>query len=454
MVWDYADLNPFAGAGGDFFGIIDGIEKTLRNAPSTTIGHTAQADATSQRISYDKLISTDPPYYDNIAYADLSDFFYIWVRRSLRSVFPDLFTTLAVPKADELVATPYRHGSKAKAEKFFLDGMTLAMRGLAEQAHLGFPASIYYAFKQSETTTDGGTASTGWETFLEAAILAGFAITGTWPMRTENETRLVGMSTNALASSIVLVCRSLPVDADTTTRRQFIDALKAELPEALRKMQAGNIAPVDLAQAAIGPGMAVFTRYARVLDASGAAVTVREALSLINDTLDEVLAEQEGEFDADTRWALAWFEQSGFDPGDFGVAETLSKAKNTSVAGMVEAGILRSGAGKVSLLRPSELSADWNPDGDSRRTAWESVHHLVGILNQESEGAAAALLSKLGSDAETVRDLAYRLYRICDQKNRPQEALGYNALVRSWGEISELAQRATVETQASMFERE
>ena len=273
-------------------------------------------------------------------------------------------------------------------------------------------------------------------------------------MRTENETRLVGMSTNALASSIVLVCRSLPVDADTTTRRQFIDALKAELPEALRKMQAGNIAPVDLAQAAIGPGIAVFTRYARVLDASGAAVTVREALSLINDTLDEVLAEQEGEFDADTRWALAWFEQSGFDPGDFGVAETLSKAKNTSVAGMVEAGILRSGAGKVSLLRPDELSADWTPDGDSRRTAWESVHHLVGILNQESEGAAAALLSKLGSDAETVRDLAYRLYRICDQKNRPQEALGYNALVRSWGEISELAQRATVETQASMFERE
>ena len=454
MVWDYADLNPFAGAGGDFFGIIDGIEKTLRNAPSTTIGHSAQADATSQRISYDKLISTDPPYYDNIGYADLSDFFYIWLRRSLGSVFPDLFTTLAVPKADELVATPYRHGSKAKAEKFFLDGMTLAMRGLAEQAHLGFPASIYYAFKQSESTTEGGTASTGWETFLEAAILAGFAITGTWPMRTENETRLVGMSTNALASSIVLVCRSLPVDAETTTRRQFIDALKAELPEALRKMQAGNIAPVDLAQAAIGPGMSVFTRYARVLDASGAAVTVREALSLINDTLDEVLAEQEGEFDADTRWALAWFEQSGFDPGDFGVAETLSKAKNTSVAGMVEAGILRSGAGKVSLLRPNELSADWNPDGDSRRTAWESVHHLVGILNQESEGAAAALLSKLGSDAETVRDLAYRLYRICDQKNRPQEALAYNALVRSWGEISELASRTVVETQASMFEQE
>ena len=454
MVWDYADLNPFAGAGGDFFGIIDGIEKTLRNAPSTTIGHTAQADAASQEISYDKLISTDPPYYNNIGYADLSDFFYIWLRRSLRSVFPDLFTTLAVPKADELVATPYRHGSRAKAEKFFLDGMTLAMQGLAEQAHLGFPASIYYAFKQSESTTDGGTASTGWETFLEAAILAGFAITGTWPMHTENETRLVGMSTNALASSIILVCRPRPADAPIATRREFVDSLKSELPEALRKMQAGNIAPVDLAQAAIGPGMAVFTRYARVLDASGAAVTVREALSLINQTLDEVLAEQEGEFDADTRWALAWFEQSGFDPGDFGVAETLSKAKNTSVAGMVEAGILRSGAGKVSLLRPNELSADWNPDGDSRRTAWESVHHLVGVLNRESEDAAAALLSKLGSDAEIVRDLAYRLYRICDQKNRPQEALGYNALVRSWGEISGLASRAVGETQATMFERE
>ena len=458
MVWDYAEGNPLGDSSGAWKVFVEGIVKAFSRAFGTieayTPGYAQQADAASQGISRDKVISTDPPYYDNIGYADLSDFFYVWLRRSLGPVFSDLFSTLAVPKTEELVAAPYRHGSKENAEAFFLKGMTEAMRQLANQTHSIFPVTIYYAFKQTETRDDNNISSTGWETFLGAVIKSGLGITGTWPIRTENKSRLVGQDTNALASSTILVCRPLPVNAPAATLREFIDVLKADLPEGLRKMQAGNIAPVDLAQAAIGPGMAVFTRYARVLDASGAAVTVREALSLINDTLDEVLAEQEGEFDADTRWALAWFERSGFDPGDFGVAETLSKAKNTSVAGMVEAGIVRSGAGKVSLLRPNELSADWNPDRDSRRTAWESVHHLVGILNQESEGAAAALLSKLGSDAETVRDLAYRLYRICDQKNRPQEALGYNALVRSWGEISELASRAVVETQATMFDQE
>ena len=452
MTWDFPDVNPFAGAAGDYGVSVDSVIKGL-SVLTESVGITTHNDATTQSISSDKVISTDPPYYDNIAYADLSDFFYVWLRRSLSSVFPDLFSTLAVPKYGELVATPYLHDNKEQADEFFMDGMTRAIKKLAEQTHPTSPVTIYYAFKQAEKAGESGIGSTGWETFLGALIDAGFDISGTWPMRTERPT---GMKTdaNVLTSSIILACRPRPANTPATTRREFIDSLKAELPEALRKMQGGNIAPVDLAQAAIGPGMAVFTRYARVLDASGAAVTVREALSLINQTLDEVLAEQEGGFDADTRWALAWFEQSGFDPGDFGVAETLSKAKNTSVAGMVEAGILRSGAGKVSLLRPDELSADWNPDGDSRRTAWESVHHLVGILNQESEGAAAALLSKLGSDAETVRDLAYRLYRICDQKNRPQEALGYNALVRSWGEISELASRTVVETQASMFEQE
>ena len=453
MVWDYSEANVFGGMAGDLVVSITNMMRVVDNFTARIPCFSQQADAVVQSHSGYRFVSTDPPYYDNVAYADLSDFFYIWLRRSLRPVFPELFATLAVPKAGELVATPYRHGTRAKAELFFLDGMKQAMHSLADQTHPAFPVSIYYAYKQSEKSDEGITSS-GWETFLDAVIDAGLGISGTWPIRTEMRTRQVGMDANALASSIVLVCRPLPSNAPTATRREFIEALKGELPEALRQMQAGNIAPVDLAQAAIGPGMAVFTRYAMVLDASGAAVTVREALSLINQTLDEVLAEQEGAFDADTRWALAWFEQSGFDPGDFGVAETLSKAKNTSVAGMVEAGILRSGAGKVSLLRPNELSADWNPDGDSRRTAWELVHHLVGILNQESEGAAAALLSKLGSDAETVRDLAYRLYRICDQKNRPQEALGYNALVRSWGEISELASRAVVETQATMFERE
>ena len=454
MVWDYAEGNPLGDSSGGWNVFVDRIAKAFFRAFGTVegsaSGYSQQADAGSQGFSHDKVVSTDPPYYDNIGYADLSDFFYVWLRRSLGPVFPDIFATLAVPKAEELVATPYRHGSKEKAEAFFLNGMTLAMERLAEQSHAALPVTIYYAFKQSESNSDGGTVSTGWETFLDAVVRAGFAISGTWPMRTENATRLVGMSTNALASSIVLVCRPRPADAPVATRREFVDALKSELPEALRQMQQGNIAPVDLAQAAIGPGMGVYTRYARVLDASGEAVTVREALSLINQTLDEVLAEQEGDFDADTRWALAWFEQSAFDDGDYGVAETLSTAKNTSVAGMVEAGVLRSGAGKVRLLRPHELPEDWVPESDTRLIVWEAVHHLVRVHDKEGEDAAASLMSKLGPNAEAARELAYRLYRICDQKNRSQEALSYNALVQSWPEVARLAQQGIRPTQARM----
>ena len=450
MTWDYAEGNVFSDSSGNFTSLLQWVEKFLIEVPTRVSGISLQMDASSQHCTDRKIVSTDPPYYDNIGYADLSDFFYVWLRRSLRSVFPDLFATLAVPKTDELVATPYRHGSKQKAEKFFLAGMTLAMQRLADQAHPAFPVTVYYAFKQSERRSDDGVASTGWETFLDAVIHAGFAVTGTWPMRTELGNRMVGMGTNALASSIVLVCRPRPIDAPVATRREFVDALKAELPEALRQMQQGNIAPVDLAQAAIGPGMAVFTRYARVLDASGEAVTVREALALINQTLDEVFAEQEGDFDADTRWALAWFEQSGFTEGDYGVAETLSTAKNTSVAGMVGAGVLRSGAGKVRLLRPHELPEDWVPDSDTRLIVWEAVHHLVRVHDKEGEDAAASLMSKLGPNAEAARELAYRLYRICDQKNRSQEALGYNALVQSWPEVTRLAQQVVRPTQGRM----
>jgi len=439
MVWDFADLNPFAGAGGDFLGIIDGAEKVLTAAPTTVLGNAEQVDATSQRLTDGKLVSTDPPYYDNIGYADLSDFFYVWLRRSLRPIFPELFTTLAVPKADELVATPYRHGSKEKAEAFFLEGMTKAMQRLASFAHPAFPVTIYYAFKQSETEDTEGTSSTGWETFLDAVIRAGFAISGTWPMHTENQTRLVGNNTNALASSIVLVCRPHAADAPTATRREFLAALKAEVPKALAHLQRGNIAPVDLAQAAIGPGMAVYTRYSKVLDAEGKPLSVREALALINQILDEALAEQEGDFDADSRWALAWFEQNGFGEGEFGVAETLSKAKNTSVAGMVEAGILASKRGKVCLLKPDELPADWDPDEDSRLTAWEIVHQLVRALSTGGESAAAELVAKLGTRAEVARELAYRLYALCERKKRAAEALAYNGLVQSWPEIVRIA---------------
>lgn len=406
---------------------------------STEHGSARHADAQSQKISAGKVVSTDPPYYDNIGYADLSDFFYVWLRKSLKPIFPGLYATLAVPKAEELVATPYRHGSKEKAEAFFLDGMTRAMHRLAEQAHPAFPVTIYYAFKQSESESDEGTASTGWETFLDAVIRAGFAISGTWPMRTELGNRMIGTGTNALASSIVLVCRPRAASAPTATRREFVSALKAELPQALAHLQHGNIAPVDLAQAAIGPGMAVYTRYSKVLDAEGRPLTVREALALINQVLDEALAEQEGDFDADSRWALAWFEQQGFTEGEFGVAETLSKAKNTSVAGMVEAGILESKRGKVRLLRPEELPADWDPATDPRLTAWEMVHHLIRALESGGESSAAALVAKLGAKAETARELAYRLYTICERKKRAAEALAYNGLVQSWPEIARLA---------------
>jgi putative DNA methylase len=439
MVWDYAEANIFGDAAGDYGRCVGSLAEVLENHLIVGVGSAFQQDATTQTLPIPRVFSTDPPYYDNIGYADLSDFFYIWLRRSLRSVFPDLFATVAVPKAEELVATPYRHGGKANAEKFFLDGMTAAMHRLAAEAHPAYPITIYYAFKQAETEGAEGTSSTGWETFLDAVMRAGFAVSGTWPVRSELRTRNIGRGNNALASSIVLVCRQRSPDAPVATRREFLTALTAELPVALKHLQRGNIAPVDLAQAAIGPGMGVYTRYAKVLGAAGDPLPVKDALALINQVLDEALAEQEGDFDADTRWALAWFEQSGFDAGEYGVAETLSKAKNTSVAGMVDAKFLSSKGGKVRLLRPDELPTDWDPATDPRLTAWEVVHQLIRVLEAGGEGAAAELVAKLGSKAESARELAYRLYTICDHKRRTAQAQSYNALVQSWPEITRLA---------------
>ena len=442
MVWDYCETNTLGGATGSINSGIGQVAMAVEVLVPGADGNAAQGDAQSVAVR-GRLVSTDPPYYDNIGYADLSDFFYVWLRHSLRPVFPDLFATVAVPKAEELVATPYRHGGKEQAETFFLDGMTQAMHRLAEQAHPAFPVTIYYAFKQSESDDEEGTASTGWDTFLAAVIEAGFAISGTWPMRTERGARSIGIGTNALASSIVLVCRKRPADAPAATRREFVAALKGELPAALAYLQRGNIAPVDLAQAAIGPGMAVYTRFAKVLDAEGKPVTVREALALINQTLDEALAEQEGDFDAETRWALTWFEQNGFADGEYGVAEQLSKSKNTSVEGMFEAGILESKRGKVRLLKPEDLPTDWDPATDPRLTAWEVVHQLIRVLGTGGEHAAAALVRALGADAEVARELAYRLYTLCERKKRAAEALSYNALVQSWPEIKRLANEQT-----------
>jgi putative DNA methylase len=441
MKWDFAECNLFSTSTGSFTNLLERQVKGVASLASGGAGGSAsQADATSIAPGIPGVVSTDPPYYDNVPYADLSDFFYVWLRRSLETIFPDAFATLAVPKAEELVATPYRHGSKEKAEAFFLDGMTRAMARLAEMAHPAFPVTLYYAFRQAEGDGVEGRSSTGWETFLESVIQAGFTASGTWPLETESADKLKAAK-NVLASSIVLVCRKRAGGAPAATRREFVAALKAELPVALAHLQRGNIAPVDLAQAAIGPGMAVYTRYSRVLDAEGKAISVREALALINETLDEALAEQEGDFDGDSRWALAWFEQQGFAEGDFGIAETLSKAKNTSVAGMVEAGILRSSRGKVRLLRPDELSPHWDPSRDARLTAWESVHHLIRVLDSGGEGAAAELVARLGAKAEVARELAYRLYTLCERKQRAPEALAYNGLVQSWPEITRLARK-------------
>jgi len=352
------------------------------------------------------------------------------------------------------VASPYRRGGREKAEAFFLQGMTRAMHRLAEQAHPAFPVVIFYAYKQSERGGDTGAASTGWETFLDAVIRAGFRITGTWPMRTEYTGNLK-KSVSALASSIILVCRQRAADAATTTRRQFLDELSSELPPALAHLQRSNIAPVDLAQSAIGPGMAVYSRYARVIDADGEALSVREALALINQTLDRVLAEQEGDFDADSRWAVAWFEQYGFAEGEYGVAETLSKAKNTSIDGLVDGGILVKKRNKVRLLRPAELHIGWDPSADGRLTTWETTHHLIRALEGQGESAAAQVLVQLRANAEISRDLAYRLYTISEHKKRSQEALSYNGLVQSWPEITRLARTAgTVQpAQAGLFEQ-
>lgn len=457
MVWDYAEVNPFADLGGSFDASCRIVSGALTGChPGGVPPVVMQANAMLSRVSEPKVVSTDPPYYDNIGYADLSDFFYVWLRRSLKPVFPDLFKTVAVPKAEELVAAPHRQGSKEEAEAFFLTGMTEALHQLAEESHPAFPVTIYYAYKQSETEGESGRASTGWETFIGAVIRSGLSITGTWPLRTERGARSVSKGTNALASSIVLVCHPRLPTAPTATRREFLSALKEELPEALKLLQRGNIAPVDLAQAAIGPGMRVYTRYSTIIEADGTPLSVRDALTLINQTLDEALAEQEGDFDADTRWAVAWFEQSGFDVGEYGVAETLSKAKNTSVGGMVDAGFLDSKRGKVRLLKPDELSKDWDFAADGRLTAWEVVHQLIRALEAGGETAAADLVVKLGSKAEAARELAYRLYTICERKKRAPQALSYNALVQSWPEIVRLAHEAgkPQEEQADLFRQE
>ena len=446
MVWDFAEANPIGNSAGSFEKTFDFVPKTLAFVSPGTQGFVSQSDAQSQSISAAKVISTDPPYYDNIGYADLSDFFYVWLRKSLRPIFPNLYATLAVPKAEELVATPYRHGCKEKAENFFLDGMTRAMHNLAEQAHPAFPVTIYYAFKQSDTQDDGGTHSTGWVTFLEAVLRAGFALTGTWPMRTELGNRMIGSGTNALASSIILVCRKRAIDAATISRREFIRELNAALPDALLDMTRGGInspvAPVDLSQAIIGPGMAIFSQYAAVLEADGKPMSVRTALQLINRFFAE------DDFDHDTQFCLAWFDSQGWATGKFGDADVLARAKGTSVGGLVESGVVASSAGSLRLMRWAELARDWSPEQDARSKGgtpvWESLHQLIRALNQDGESAAGGLLARMPERAEPMRALAYRLYTLCERKGWAEDARAYNELVTAWISIEQAAGEAGI----------
>lgn len=452
MSWDYVETNPLSGSTGSWQKSLEYIPACIERV-QTGFGSVSQRDAAADDPSPERyVISTDPPYYSSIAYADFADFFYGVFRRCLTPSFDPALKTMATPKTDEAVAAWHRFsGDRAAAARHFTAKLEAAMRACRRRAAPEFPVTIYYAFKQQDVGKSEDAYITAWESILQVIIAGGLQIVSTWPMRTE-QTGGRKADKNSLASSIVVTCRPALSQGQVTTRRALIAELRPALTDAVRHLQRAALAPIDLAQSAIGPGMAVFTRYSKVMETDGSAMTVRTALGLINQALDEVLAEQEGEFDADTRWALAWFEQFGMDEGPFGVAETLSKAKNTAVNGLVEAGVVKARAGKVRLLRREELPADWDPATDKRLTMWEITQYLIRELDREGESGAAALLRKLGGAAEVARDLAYRLYTICERKKWADEALAYNGLVIAWPELTKLAMSAPPSSaQADLF---
>ncbi len=450
MTWDFAETQPFSKAAGGYVVALNSVAKVLERLPDTTDGYTRQMNAQDLQIDESYIISTDPPYYDNVGYADLSDFFYIWLRASLAESDPSLFKTLLVPKQEELVAISYRFkNGKQEADAFFEEGLERVFGNIARGQQRSIPFTVYYAFKQTESAPDSDEtvigSSTGWETMLEGLIRSGFGITATWPMRTEMSNRLIGRGSNALASSIVLACRVRETTVGTTTRNDFIRELKRKLPGKLKVMQQASIAPVDLAQAAIGPGMAIYSAYSGVLEPNGSKMRVRTALQLINQVLDEVLADNDSEYDRETGWAVAWFEQSGMNEAAYGTAETLATARNVSVMAMRDAGILSSAKGKVQLLKRSELPEAWSPERDKRLTDWEIVQHLIWELETRGQPGAASIMRAVGSRAEAAKDLAYRLYTVSERKGWTQEALAYNGLVIAWPDISRLAGDAAQE---------
>jgi putative DNA methylase len=446
MVWDYVEGNPFCTSTGNWISCGDWIVEVIRQTPSKPDAIISMEDAADTNKLPRAIIATDPPYYDNISYADLSDFFYAWLRRTLRDRFRVEFSTVSSPKAKELVATPYRFsGGQQEAERFFMTGMTRALDKMAWSAVVDVPVTLYYAFKQAEVEKEG-VVSTGWATFLQAVLGAGFQVDGTWPARTELGHRMITHGRNALASSIVLVCRKRSADAPSVTRGDFLQALRSELPAALHTLQEAAIAPVDMAQASIGPGMAVFSRYKEVLEADDTRMSVREALRIINAELDEYLARQEGDYDSWTRFAVTWFQQHQFGTGRYGEAETLAKARDVAVQGVVEAGILEARAGNVRLLKREELPDGYEPFRDNRQTVWEGCQHLIKRLEREGEEGAARLAKQLGYQADMARDLAYRLYQLCERNKWAEEARAYNGLIESWREIIKIRDTLPDET--------
>ncbi|WP_225755647.1 hypothetical protein [Actinotalea sp. Marseille-Q4924] len=399
-----------------------------------------QADARTRDYS-GFVVSTDPPYYSNIGYADLSDFFYVWLRRVLRDAHPDLFGTVLTPKLEELIASPQRHGGSASAERHFEDGFRQVFTAMRLSAGNDTPITVYYAFKQQERKASD-ILSTGWATILEAMLAAGWRITATWPLLTELDKRLVASGANALASSIVLVLRPRNADEPVISRRDFIRALRAELPAALTELQQGAIAPVDLAQATIGPGMAVYSRYSRVIESDGSSLSVKSALSLVNQALDELLAEQDGDLDADSRFCLRWYKQFGWKRGDYGIAESMGNALNIPVKRLEHGGVLTAREGSVRLLRPSELPRKWDPAKDDRISVWEVTCHLARAVTTEGTEAAARLMAKANTrvNLEAVQLLAYRLYELAQHKD-PEDAGLFNALASEWAPLSAAAQR-------------
>lgn len=429
MVWDYAEANPFCNSSGCLSNMLEWVAQSVQSFPvSIAPGFVAQWDATQDVGLRDIMISTDPPYYDNICYADLSDFFFVWMKQSLKTTYPELFSTIAVPKEDELVASPYRFENKQKAKDFFEGGMEKTCRNLFMYSRSDIPVTVYYAFKQSDADSDDEKASSGWETMLSAIINAGFTITGTLPLNTELGNRLVASGSNALASSIIIVCRKAE-KLSSISSRGFTEALHNEIAPSLVKLQSANIAPVDLAQSSIGPGIAVFSRYKSVIKSDGSELSVREALKLINKELDAHLDASTSFMDPGTSFCMALYQQKGFNFIQFGEADTLARSKNISVEGLARIGAVESSKGQVSLTLRESLP-EFNPDSSC---FWLLTQQAVHASETKGFDGIGRIFSQLPADkVDRIKSICYQLFSVADGNGWAQEALAYNTVIANW----------------------